>query len=97
MSSEQKDELKIVIALKGNKASIGAQAPNSDPIFSMVDGDLSVALARVPGLVDEAKRQWETNQRYPKCETPLPSQAQPAPIVRRAPTQAAPAPQPTMF
>ncbi len=69
--------MKIVITLNGGKGSIGVQDPNCDPVITVVEGDLEAALRRVPGLVGEARRRWESNQRYPKCEHQLPSQAVP--------------------
>ena len=89
------DEVKVVIALKGNKGSIGVQSPKCDPVFTTFDGDLGLALERVPELVEEARQKWDTNPTYPKCETPLPSQTQPIP--RPAPHQATSTAQPTMF
>lgn len=71
------EEVKIVITLKGQVASIGVWKPDCDPVFSKVEGDLAAVLESVPGLVEEAQRSWESNPRYPKCETPLPSQAAP--------------------
>jgi len=71
--------LKIVISLKGNKASVGVQAPECDPAFFGLEGDLSAALTAVPGFVEQARTRWQTAKRYPKCASPLPSQSQPAP------------------
>lgn len=87
------DEVKIVITLKGEAASIGVQKPDCDPVFSKVEGDLPAVLQSVPGLVEEAQTSWETNPRYPKCETPLPSQAAPQPRSEPRSTSS----QPTMF
>ena len=73
------DELKIVISLKGNKASVGVQAPECDPAFFGLEGDLSAALTAVPAFVEQARTRWQTAKQYPKCTSPLPSQAEPAP------------------
>ena len=78
MSDEQKDELKLVISLKGDKASVGVQAPGCDPAFFNLEGDLKTALKAVPKFVEEAKTRWGTSKLNPKCESPLPSQAKPA-------------------
>jgi len=92
------EEIKVVVALKENRGSIGVQSPDCDPIFLTFEGDLGLALERVPGLVAEARQRWESNPRYPKCETPLPSQAPPAqPAPRSASRQAASTAQPPMF
>ena len=71
------DEIKIVIAHKDDKGSIGVQSPDCDPIFRTFEGNLGAGLERVPGVVEEAKQLWEANPQFPKCESPLPSQAQP--------------------
>jgi hypothetical protein len=69
-------ELKVVISLRGEKASVGVQAPECDPIFFNINGDLKVTLKAVPGFVQEAKTRWETSKLNPKCESELPSQAE---------------------
>jgi len=79
------DELKVVISLKGDRASVGVQAPECDPVFFAVEGTLETALEAVPGFVEEAKTHWEASKLNPKCETPLPSQTQPAATTSRAP------------
>jgi hypothetical protein len=83
---EQNGELKLVISLKGGKAQVGVQAPECDPVFFGLEGDLGAVLAGVPGFVEEAKRRWETSKLYPECESPLPSQAEPTPAVRASTT-----------
>jgi hypothetical protein len=103
MTTEQKkDELKVVISLKGTKASVGVQAPGCDPAFFNLEGDLKTALKAVPKFVEEAKTHWETSKLNPKCETPLPSQAKPAAAPSRVSTgsrsqKTAPKPQHSMF
>ena len=71
------EEVKIVITLKGHTASIGVRKPDCDPFFSRVEGDLPAVLESVPGLVEEAERSWDSNPRYPKCETSLTPQPPP--------------------
>jgi len=102
MTSEKKDELKLVISLKGDKASVGIRAPECDPAFFSLDGDLKAVLKAVPKLVEEAKTRWEASKLNPKCESPLPSQEKPPAVTRTATTsrvQKPPQPklQPTMF
>lgn len=87
MTSEQKkDELKVVISLKGDKASVGIQAPECDPVLFSLEGGLRTTLKAVPGFVEEARTRWETSKLNPKCETPLPSQAKPAAAPSRVST-----------
>ena len=80
------DELKVVISLKEDKAAVGVQAPECDPVFFGLEGDLQTTLKAVPKFVEEAKTRWETSKLYPKCETPLPSQEQPVATTSRAST-----------
>lgn len=90
--------MKVVIALKGNRASIGVQALQCDPVFVTLEGSLREVLERLPGLVEEASRHWDSNPRYPKCEVPLPSQVTPPSRPAAAPQrQAAATSQPRMF
>ena len=97
------DELKIVIVNKGNAGSIGVQSPDCDPFFVIVEGGLDAILTSVPEVVAADLEKWGSNPKYPNCEMPLPSQAQPATAqttARPAPqpkTPAAPKPQPQMF
>jgi len=92
------EEIKIVIVLKGDRGSVGIQSPDCDPVFATFEGDLGVALEKVPVLVEEANRRWDQNPKYPKCQTTLPEASQPA----AAPARSAGAPrqnrtQPAMF
>jgi len=83
------DEIKVIIVLKGDRGSVGVQSPNCDPVFATMQGGLDAILQRVPGLVAEARQRWAETPRYPKCESPLPSQTAPrgpqTPTVRTTP------------
>lgn len=92
--------LKVVIAVRDGRASVGVQAPDCDPVFTTVEGDLAAALERVRGLVEEARARWEAAPRYPRCERPLPAPAPAAPAPARQQARAsspAASPQPRMF
>ena len=65
-------ETKIIITHKTDKSSIGLQQTNCDPILFTVIGDIATAIARLPELIAEAERRWQTNPRYPKAELPEP-------------------------
>jgi len=71
------DEIKIVINLKGDAATIGISKPNCDPIFRTAEGGLGAVMTRAGELVAEASAIWEANPRYPRCESKLPSQETP--------------------
>lgn len=85
------DEIKIVIKLKGDAATIGISKPGCDPIFRTAEGGLGAIMTRAGEMVAEAAAIWNTNPRYPKCETKLPSQeTPPARTTTTRQTQAAP-------
>ena len=89
-------EMKIVVVIKGNRASIGLRKPDCDPVFAAIEGDIPEILANIPRLVDQALATWQANPKYPKCETPLspPPAPRPPPPAAHAPATKA---QPAMF
>jgi len=94
---EPSNELKVIIVMKADKLMLGVQSPDCDPVYTTMQGSLSMALKKVPALVAEAKLKWETNPRYPKADLP-----QPPPRPTPARTPAAPKPaartnQPSFF
>jgi len=72
------DEIKIVITHQANRGLIGVRSPDCDPILRTFEGELAAGLGIVPGIVEEARQIWAENPQFPRCETPLPSQAVPA-------------------
>ena len=67
------EELKVVVSIKGGRATIGVQRPSSDPhIESFDDLDLSGLAQEVPAVVERAKARWEDEPRYPAHERPAP-------------------------
>ena len=69
---EKASELKVVIILKANKAMLGVQSPDCDPVYKTIEGDLAAVLQVVPTLVADAKLQWTAAPRYPKADLPKP-------------------------
>src|SRR4030042_5571169 len=65
-------ELKVVIILKANRAMLGVQSPDCDPVYKTMEGDLAAVLQVVPTLVADAKLQWAAAPRYPKADLPKP-------------------------
>lgn len=65
-------EMKVVIILKANKAMLGVQSPDCDPVYKTMEGDLAAVLQIVPTLVAEAKLKWTASPRYPKADLPKP-------------------------
>ncbi|MBA7599111.1 hypothetical protein ES703_06138 [subsurface metagenome] len=82
-----REDIKVVIILKGERGSIGVMAKECDPALEIFEGGLQAALDRVPALVEEADARWAENPRYPKCESELPSQKQPPAPVRSSSRQ----------
>ena len=70
--AEKDTELKVVIILKANKAMLGVQSPDCDPVYKTMEGDLASVLQVVPTLVSEAKLKWTASPRYPKADLPKP-------------------------
>ena len=95
---EKVSELKVVIILKGNKAMLGVQSPDCDPVYKTMEGDLASILLVIPALVADSKLQWAAAPRYPKAD--LPKSVVPAttttPAARKPAAKAAPA-QPKFF
>lgn len=73
-------QLKVVINFKENKATVGLQSPDCDPVLNTVEGELQVVLQQLPELIQKAQEQWSQSARYPKTSRPeLPALApQPA-------------------
>jgi len=76
------NEMKVVIILKDDRAMVGVQSPNCDPVYKTMEGSLATVLKKVPALVAEAKQQWAANPLYPKADLPKPA---PSPTPARTP------------
>ena len=73
----QPEDLKVVVSLKGGRATIGVQRPSSDPhIESFDDADLSRLTGEVPAVIERARARWEDEPKHP-------AHARPAPTARR--------------
>lgn len=67
------EELKVVVSIKGGRATIGVQQPKSDPhIESFDDDDLSGLAREVPAVTDRARARWEDGLQYPAYVKPAP-------------------------
>ena len=77
--ADRPEDLKVVVSLKGGRATIGVQQPASDPhIESFDDPDLSGLTQELPAVIDRARARWVDEPRYPV-------HARPAPPARRQP------------
>ena len=69
----QSENLKVVLSLKGGRATIGVQQPSSDPhIESFDDPDLAGLTQKVPAVIERARAKWEDEPKYPAHERPAP-------------------------
>ncbi len=67
-------ELKIVVSMKGTRATIGVQRLLSDPhIESFKDAELSVLAQEVPAVVQRAGARWEKSLKQPAYVRPAPA------------------------
>ena len=92
-------EFKVVIILKDNKAMLGVQSPDCDPVYKTMEGDLAAVLEVVPALVADAMLQWAAAPRYPQADLPKPVATVTSttnPDARKAAAKAGPA-QPKFF
>ncbi len=94
-------EIKVVILLKENRAIVGVQSPDCDPIFSTVEGDMVTIAAELPGLVESAQVKFTAAPKNPPSSLPKP---EPAPVSTGAartasagPAKAKDATRPSMF
>ncbi len=67
------DELKVVVSMKGDRATIGVQQPSSDPHIESFDTNaLSELGQEVAAVIERARAKWEDNPKHPAYERPAP-------------------------
>ena len=67
------DDLKVVVSIKGGRATIGVQGASSDPhIESFDDQDLSALAQEVSAVIERARAKWEDEPKHPAHERPAP-------------------------
>ena len=67
------EDLKVVVSIKGGRATIGVQRPSADPHIETFDGhDLSVLAEEVQAVTERAKARWEDTPKHPAYERPAP-------------------------
>ena len=67
------EDLKVVVSIKGGRATIGVQGASSDPhIESFDDQDLSGLAQEVLPVIERAKAKWEDEPKHPAHERPAP-------------------------
>ena len=67
------EDLKVVVSIKGGRATIGVQRPSADPhIESFDDWELSGVTQEVPAVIERARAKWEDQPKYPAHVRPAP-------------------------
>ena len=75
--TEATDELKVVLSIRGNRATIGVQRPSADPhIESFDDPDLFGLADQFPAVVARARARWEEEPMHPAYVKPAPAPRQ---------------------
>ena len=71
--TDSSEDLKVVVSVKGGRATIGVQQPSSDPyIESFDDRDLSALTQEVSAVIERARAKWEEAPKHPAHERPAP-------------------------
>ena len=66
-------ELKVVVSVRGGRATVGVQRPSADPHIEIFDGLELLDLAQqVPAVVERARARWEESPQHPAYERPAP-------------------------
>ena len=67
------DDLKVVVSIKGGRATIGVQKPSADPHIETFDGLDEIGLTtEVPAVIERARARWEETPKHPAYERPAP-------------------------
>ena len=71
--TEASEDLKVVVSIKGGRATIGVQQPSSDPhIETFDDLDVSGLTQEVPAVIERARARWEETPKHPAYAKPAP-------------------------
>jgi len=67
------ENLKVVVSIRGARATIGVQQPSSDPhIESFDDSDLCRLAQEAIAVTERARARWEDAPKHPAYERPAP-------------------------
>ena len=67
------EDLKVVVSVKGGRATIGVQGASSDPHIESFDNqDLSGLAQEVLPVIERARAKWEDEPKHPAHERPAP-------------------------
>lgn len=71
--AEESAGLKVVVSIKGSRATIGVQQPSSDPhIESFDDLEEAELTLEVAAVIERARARWEESPKHPSYERPAP-------------------------
>ena len=71
--ADSTNDLKVVLSIKGDRATIGVQRPSADPHIETFDeGDLASLAQEVPAVTERARARWEETPKHPAYERPAP-------------------------
>ncbi len=71
--ADASDDLKVVVSIKGGRATIGVQRPSADPhIETFDDPNLSGLAQEMPAVTERARVRWEETPKHPAYERPAP-------------------------
>ena len=71
--TDASEDLKVVVSIKGGRASIGVQQPSSDPhIETFEDLDVSGLTQEITAVIERARAGWEDNPKHPAYARPAP-------------------------
>ena len=72
-TAPSEDDLKVVVSIKGGRATIGVQKPSSDPhIETFDDLDESGLPQEVSAVIERARVRWEDAPKHPAYQRPAP-------------------------
>ena len=67
------NDLKVVVSIRGGRATIGVQRPSADPhIETFDDPDLPGLAEQVPAVTERARVRWEEAPKHPSYARPVP-------------------------
>ena len=67
------EDLKVVVSIKGGRATIGVQRPSADPhIETFDDRDLTGLAEEVLAVTERARAKWEDQPKHPAYARPAP-------------------------
>ena len=67
------DDLRVVVSIKGGRATIGVQRPSADPHIETFDADDLTGLAQeLVSVTERARAKWEETPKHPAYARPVP-------------------------